>query len=34
MRSLGWLPKLDIQQSVIRTVEFLQKNPAISEAAA
>jgi UDP-glucose 4-epimerase len=34
MRSLGWLPKLDIQQAVIRTMEFLQKNPAISEAAA
>ena len=32
MRTLGWRPKLTIQQSVIRTVEFLEQNPAIAEA--
>ena len=26
MRGLGWRPKLTIQQSVIRTVEYLQAN--------
>jgi len=31
IRSLGWRPKLNIQQAVIRTVEFLEQNPAISE---
>jgi UDP-glucose 4-epimerase len=31
MRSLGWRPQLTIQQAVIRTVEFLQNNPAITE---
>ena len=34
MRSLGWRPKLTIQQSVIRTVEFLEQNPAIAETTA
>jgi UDP-glucose 4-epimerase len=34
IRSLGWRPKLNIQQAVIRTVEFLQQNPAITEEAA
>lgn len=34
IRSLGWRPKLNIQQAVIRTVEFLERNPAIAEAAA
>jgi UDP-glucose 4-epimerase len=34
MRSLGWRPKLSIQQAVIRTVEFLEQNPAITEEAA
>ena len=32
-RSLGWKPKLSIQQAVIRTVEFLGQNPAVAEAA-
>jgi UDP-glucose 4-epimerase len=34
VRSLGWRPQLSIQQAVIRTVEFLERNPAITEAAA
>ena len=33
IRSLGWRPKLSIQQAVIRTVEFLEQNPAITEEA-
>jgi len=33
IRSLGWRPKLNIQQAVIRTVEFLEQNPAITEVA-
>ncbi|HWJ20356.1 MAG TPA: NAD-dependent epimerase/dehydratase family protein [Geobacterales bacterium] len=32
--SLGWRPKLNIQQAVIRTVEFLEQNPAITEVVA
>lgn len=32
-RSLGWKPKLSIQQGVIRTLEFLQQNPEIAEVA-
>jgi UDP-glucose 4-epimerase len=32
-RSLGWRPKVSIQQAVIRTVEFLEQNPTIAEAA-
>ena len=32
--SLGWRPQLTIQQAVIRTVEFLEQNPSITEAAA
>jgi UDP-glucose 4-epimerase len=32
--SLGWRPKLNIQQAIIRTVEFLEQNPAITEGAA
>ena len=31
IRSLGWRPKLNIQQAVIRTVEFLEQNPAITK---
>jgi dTDP-D-glucose 4,6-dehydratase len=26
IRALGWTPKLDIRQGVVRTVEFLQAN--------
>ena len=31
VRLLGWRPKLTIQRSVIRTVAFLEQNPAIAE---
>jgi UDP-glucose 4-epimerase len=34
IRSLGWRPKLNIQQAVIRTVEFLEQNPAITKVVA
>ena len=34
IRSLGWRPKLSIQQAVIQTVEFLEKNPGIADASA
>lgn len=34
IRSFGWRPRLTIQQSVIRTVEFLEQNPAVVEATA
>jgi UDP-glucose 4-epimerase len=34
VRLLGWRPKLTIQRSVIRTVAFLEQNPAIAESAA
>jgi UDP-glucose 4-epimerase len=34
IRSLGWRPHLSIRQAVIRTVEFLERNPAITEQAA
>ena len=34
VRSLGWRPELNIQQAVIRTVEFLEQNPAITEVVA
>ena len=34
IRSLGWRPKLSIEHAVIRTVEFLTQNPAITEMAA
>jgi UDP-glucose 4-epimerase len=34
VRSLGWRPQLSIEQAVIRTVEFLERNPAIAEAGA
>ena len=34
IRSLGWRPRLSIRQAVIRTVEFLEQNPAIAEQAA
>lgn len=27
MRSLGWLPSLTIQQAVVRTVQYLERNP-------
>jgi UDP-glucose 4-epimerase len=33
IRSFSWQPKLTIQQAVIRTVRFLEQNPAIGEAA-
>jgi len=33
VRSFGWKPQLTIQRAVIRTVEFLQRNPAISDVA-
>lgn len=33
VRSLGWRPNLSIRQAVIRTVEFLEQNPAVAEAA-
>ena len=32
MRSLGWAPELTIRQGVIRTVEYLQRNPWVLEA--
>lgn len=32
VRSLGWRPKLSIQQAVIRTVEFLEKSLAVADA--
>jgi UDP-glucose 4-epimerase len=31
IRSLGWEPKLTIQQAVIKTVEYLQQNPWVAE---
>ena len=31
VRSLGWEPKLTIQQAVIKTVEYLQANPWVAE---
>ncbi len=31
VRSLGWRPKMNIQQAVIRTVKYLEENPAIAE---
>ena len=31
VRSLGWEPKLTIQQAVIKTVEYLQQNPWVAE---
>jgi UDP-glucose 4-epimerase len=31
IRSLGWEPKLTIQQAVIKTVEYLQQNPWVGE---
>jgi UDP-glucose 4-epimerase len=34
IRSLGWRPQLNIKQAVIRTLEFLEQNPAITEDAA
>jgi len=34
IRSLGWVPKLTIQQGIIRTLEFLQANPWVLEAVA
>jgi UDP-glucose 4-epimerase len=34
IRSLGWRPQLNIQQAVIRTLEFLEQNPAITQDAA
>jgi UDP-glucose 4-epimerase len=32
IRALGWTPKLDIRQAVVRTVEFLQANEWVLEA--
>ena len=34
IRSLGWRPQLSIRQAVVRTVEFLEQNPAITGQAA
>jgi len=34
VRALGWVPKLDIRQGVVRTVEFLQANEWVLEARA
>ena len=34
IRSLGWRPKLTSSKAVIRTLEFLEQNPAIAEGAA
>jgi len=31
IRSLGWKPKLSIRQGVVKTVEFLQRNPWVLE---
>ena len=31
VRSLGWAPKLTIQQAVVKTVEYLQQNPWVGE---
>jgi UDP-glucose 4-epimerase len=31
VRALGWEPKLNIQQAVIKTVEYLQQNPWVGE---
>lgn len=31
VRSLGWEPKLTIRQAVLKTVEYLQQNPWVSE---
>ena len=28
---LGWRPKLNIQQAIVRTVQFLEQNPVIAE---
>ena len=34
MRGLGWAPKLTIRDGIIRTLEYLQQNPALLEARA
>ena len=34
MRGLGWTPKLTIRDGIIRTLEYLQKNPELLEARA
>jgi UDP-glucose 4-epimerase len=34
MRGLGWTPKLTIRDGIIRTLEYLQQNPALLEARA
>jgi len=34
MRGLGWAPKLTIRDGIIRTLEYLQKNPELLEARA
>lgn len=34
IRSLGWAPRLTIRDSVVRTVEYLQQNPAVLDARA
>jgi UDP-glucose 4-epimerase len=31
IRALGWRPKLNIQQAVVRTVQFLEQNPVMTE---
>lgn len=33
MRALGWAPKLSIQQGILRTLDYLRKNPWLLEAA-
>jgi UDP-glucose 4-epimerase len=34
MRGLGWSPKLTIRDGILRTLEYLQQNPALLEARA
>ena len=31
IRALGWTPKLSIREAVLRTVDYLQANPAMLE---
>ena len=32
MRRLGWVPKLTIQQGIVRTLDYLRANPWLLEA--
>ncbi|HEX3247754.1 MAG TPA: nucleoside-diphosphate sugar epimerase, partial [Chloroflexota bacterium] len=34
IRTLGWAPKLTIREGVLRTLSYLQQNPAIVESEA